>query len=314
MSKKKIILLMLSFVITMVNGINSLIAMEEILKEDIYINKKYKSENFKSREDKKIEILVLHCVGLPDEWVFQNYTLPSDNGGLGVSAHYYVSQTSDIFELVPQKECAFHAGISEWRDLAFKNNVKGLNAISVGIEFQSLGYAQLSNKEGYFPYHFTPFQKKQEKCGISLSKKIMGRNSIKRENVVWHSDVSPSRKTDPGRWFPAEDFAEKGIGVWPSSDRYGEYQLDTSLKAIQAQLQSWGYPNVKPNDVFDEGTKFALQSHYIHYLPHTVNWESYKEKTGGSIFDDINSWLEFPYDKDSLCISLYNLNNGHYKY
>ena len=136
------------------------------------------SQNFRPRGGKKVEALVLHCVGLSDDWVLKNYVLPSSQGGLGVSAHYYIPQCGRIYQLVPETESAFHAGVSEWRNLAQGNGLKGLNDLFIGIEFQSLGYAQLS-KEGYFPYCFTPFQETQIGPGISLSQQIMSR-TLKR--------------------------------------------------------------------------------------------------------------------------------------
>ena len=297
----------------------SVMAMDETVLE---IDKTVVSQNFRSRGGQKPQVLLLHCVGLSDEWVFKNYvyksdsTLPEEKKGLGVSAHYYIPQGGKIYQMVPEEESAFHAGVSEWRSLAQKNNAKGLNDFSIGIEFQSLGYAQI-NGQAYYPYSFTPFHEEQMKSGILLSQQIMKRHNIAAENVVWHSDVSPLRKdgdkalfgkTDPGAMFDGKRLAQHGIGVWPVPDRLTDSQLSFSLEDIQVGLTEWGYPHVTKIGFWDESTKYVLQSHYMHYLPKEVNWDNFKYQTSGSIFDKITDWKEFPYDKDTLAISLQNLN------
>lgn len=282
------------------------------------------SQNFRARGGKKTQVLLLHCVGLDDAWVRKNYGYSTKEGGLGVSAHYYVSQESKkIYQLVPEESSAFHAGVSEWRSLAQESGLQGLNDLSIGIEFQSPGYAQI-NGEGYYPYNFAPFSDEQVSSGILLSKKIMKEHNISPENVVWHSDVSPLRKTntgdilfgktDPGTLFDGKKLAQHGIGVWPSLDRLEDSQLDTSLKAIQAGLQTWGYPHIAPTGLFDEPTKYVLTAHYMHYLPTKVGWDDYKNKTSGSIFDDIIDWKAFPYSKKALSISLENLNKKNFAF
>jgi N-acetyl-anhydromuramyl-L-alanine amidase AmpD len=273
------------------------------------------SENFRSRAGKKPEVLILHCVGLSDEWVFQNYGKSSTNGGLGVSAHYYIPQNGNIFQLVSEDQSAFHAGVSDWRSLCQQHGLKGLNDVSIGIEFQALGYAQRSGIEGYFPYSFTPFQTGQLESGISLCQQIVKQHNIARENVVWHSDITPLRKTDPGPLFDAKLFAQNGIGVWPSSDRLEDKSLSTSLEDIQGTLKEWGYPNVDKTGQFDQATKFVLQSHYIHYLPNAIKWDNFAEqKEGASVFDGVKDWNEFPYDKDVLAIYLQNLTKKHFAF
>lgn len=282
------------------------------------------SQNFRARGGKETKVLLLHCVGLDDAWVRQNYGYSTKEGGLGVSAHYYVSQESKkIYQLVPEKDSAFHAGVSEWRSLAQKSGLQGLNDVSIGIEFQSPGYAQI-NREGYYPYNFASFSEEQITSGVLLGKRIMKEHNISPENVVWHSDVSPLRrtntgdvlfgKTDPGVLFDGKRFAQNGIGVWPSADRLEDNQLDTSLLAIQAGLQGWGYPHIEQTGVFDEPTKYVLTAHYMHYLPNKVSWKEYTDKQSGSIFDEITDWKGFPYSKEALSISLENLNKKNFAF
>lgn len=280
----------------------------------ILIDDSVVSENYSDRGGKLPQVLMLHCVGLSDEWVIQNYGKSKSNGGLGVSAHYYISQEKEgkIYRLVPEELTAFHAGPSGWRLSS------GLNNTSIGIEFQSLGYAQVDG-EGYYPYSFADYSEAQVTSGISICQSIMKDHDISPENVVWHSDVSPIRggnigKTDPGPRFPAKRFAENGIGVWPVSDRLEDDQLDLSLKAIQAGLKLWGYPDIDATGCFDQPTKYVLQSHYMHYLPQDIPWENYIRRQAGSVFDTVKDWEDFPYDKEKLAISLENLNNKNFAF
>ncbi|MBA3813438.1 MAG: N-acetylmuramoyl-L-alanine amidase [Alphaproteobacteria bacterium] len=289
-------------------------ALRAMIQDELEVDKKtIVSENFRDRNGKKSGVLILHCVGLDDAWVSKNYGLNNTNGGLGVSAHYYVSQESKkVYQLVSEELSAFHAGPSEWRSLAKENNLQGLNDISIGIEFQSPGYAQIK-REAYYPYSFASYSEEQINSGILLSKQIIKKHNITPENVVWHSDVSPLRKTDPGALFDGRRFAQNGIGVWPSADRLEDNQLETSLSTIQAGLKSWGYPHVETTDVFDNATKYVLTAHYMHYLPQEVQWEDFKNQASGSIFDTVQEWSDFPYQKDVLAISLENLNRKNFE-
>jgi len=312
-----------SFLIASVIAFGGITLTPPLMAMDVLdIDKTFESENFRSRGGKKPTVLILHCVGLSYEWVKQNYGFTKENGGLGVSAHYYISQESNkTYQFVSEKNSAFHAGVSEWRGLAKQNGLQGLNDMSVGIEFQSSGYGQVEGK-GYYPYSFGSYDERQMDFGKVLCQKIMKEYNISPENVVWHSDVSPLRmdsgkisfgKTDPGPHFPAESFARSGIGVWPSSIRLEDSLLDTSLVSIQEALKAWGYPHIEPTGVFDEETKYVLTSHYMHYLPKEVPcWDDFKNQQNGSIFDTVKKWEEFPYDKEKLFISLENLTKKHF--
>lgn len=306
MFSKKIIFYLSALMIVLTSCISTLIAMDA----ELDILRTYSSKNFRSRADKTPEILVLHCVGLDDKWVFDNYCVPPSEGGMDASAHYYISADAKTYQLVPEDQSAYHAGVSDWRDHAKRLGLKGLNDVSIGIELQSLGYAQLP-KEGYFPLRFTSFSPEQMERGILLSQRIMRKHQIPPENVVWHSDIS-FRKTDPGPQFSAQEWAKKGVGVWPSTTRLEDTPLDTSLTNIQGLLKAWGYPLTTTSGAFDEETKKALQAHCLHYLPGSIHWKTYEEQSSGTVFDSITEWENFPIDKDTLCISLENLVKGHY--
>jgi N-acetyl-anhydromuramyl-L-alanine amidase AmpD len=273
------------------------------------------SQNHRSRNGKPIKVLDIVCVGYSDEWVFDNYGC-NGHKGLDVSSHYYISKDGRGYEFAHEGQSTYHAGISEWRSLAQENALKGLNDASIGVLFQSPGYALIDEKP-YHPFSFSAYSEEQINTGINLCKQIMERHAISAENVVWHSDIAPTRKTDPGPYFPGKRFAQQGVGVWPSTEYSNDSQPNTSLQAIRAGLKKWGYSGIENEQLalFDKPTKFALQAYYMHYLSDQVNWGDYTTlPEGSSIFDTVEGWESFPYNKETLAITLENLNNGKYAF
>ncbi|UYH51824.1 N-acetylmuramoyl-L-alanine amidase [Candidatus Kirkpatrickella diaphorinae] len=132
-----------------------------------------------------------------------------------VSVHYIVPDETDpsyraagytdtkIFNLVDEKDRAWHAGVSYWRG---RNN---LNHSSIGIEIVNLA----TDDHGVFT--FPPYPEKQIAAVKELVHSILQRYpDIDPRNVVAHSDIAPSRKSDPGPKFPWKELYDEGIGTW----------------------------------------------------------------------------------------------------
>ena len=119
---------------------------------------------------------------------YQKLTNKSSN----VSAHYLITRKGIIFNLLCPKYKAWHAGKSKW-----KNNVN-INDYSIGIELENKGH-----EFGYS--NFTNIQYSSLKKLINFMKKNF---NILDENIIFHSDIAPNRKQDPG-----EKFFIKKIGV-----------------------------------------------------------------------------------------------------
>ena len=51
--------------------------------------------------------------------------------------------------------------------------------------------------------------------------KFKKKYSIKKENILGHSDIAPLRKSDPGEKFPWKKLSTYNLGVW-----YKKNQLD----------------------------------------------------------------------------------------
>ncbi len=115
-----------------------------------------------------------------------------------VSCHYFIKTNGEIIKMVPDLYIAWHAGISSWK------KDKLLNSRSIGIEISNPGH-----QHGY-----KNFNKKQVKSIVKISKLLMRKYNIKKENVLGHSDIAPFRKKDPGEKFPWRLLNRKKISLW----------------------------------------------------------------------------------------------------
>jgi N-acetylmuramoyl-L-alanine amidase len=131
-----------------------------------------------------------------------------------VSAHYLISETGAVETLVPESARAWHAGAGEWAGLS------DINSHSIGIELANDG--------------FQPFSNPQMTALEDLLRAVLARWSIAPHRVIGHSDLAPSRKTDPGARFDWQRLALQSLAVWPEADG-ADLPLGPSLKAI-------GYP------------------------------------------------------------------------
>tara|TARA_Y100000816_G_C25933809_1_gene487015 strand:+ start:122 stop:763 length:642 start_codon:yes stop_codon:yes gene_type:complete len=139
--------------------------------------------NYSSRKKNKIvKYIVIHYTGMKS--LKLAYKKLSDYGS-NVSAHYLISRNGTIFNLLCPKYKAWHAGKSKWK------NDTNLNEYSIGIELENKGH-----EYGYTNYTNTQY--------VSLKKLISFLKinfHIKEKNIIFHSDIAPNRKKDPGEKF-----------------------------------------------------------------------------------------------------------------
>ncbi|MBF9189780.1 N-acetylmuramoyl-L-alanine amidase, partial [Enterobacter hormaechei] len=161
----------------------------------------------------RIKVLVIHYTA--DDFDTSLATLTDKN----VSSHYLIPAKPPapqgkprIWQLVPESELAWHAGISFWR------GTNRINDTSVGIELENRGWRKTDGVKT-----FTPFEPGQIAALIPLARDIIARYDIKPQNVVAHSDIAPQRKDDPGPLFPWRELAQQGIGAWPDPGRVNFY-------------------------------------------------------------------------------------------
>tara|TARA_A100001035_G_scaffold146062_1_gene114820 strand:- start:89 stop:832 length:744 start_codon:yes stop_codon:yes gene_type:complete len=157
------------------------------------------SPNFdsKKRNSKQIKFLIFHYTGMKKESdaISRLTKIQSE-----VSCHYLIKKNGDVILMVPDLYTAWHAGKSSWK------NYKSLNKYSIGIEISNPGHQ----------YNYKRYSRKQINSLISLSKLLVKKYKIKKENILGHSDIAPGRKKDPGEKFPWKNLARKKIGLWHS--------------------------------------------------------------------------------------------------
>ncbi len=195
------------------------------------------SPNFGSRDKTiKIDMLVIHYTGLPSTEVsLERMCDPKRE----VSAHYLIDEGGTIYQLVNEKNRAWHAGVSYW------DGETDTNSRSIGIELQNPGHE----------WGYTLFPQLQMEALRELSQDIMSRYQISNRLVLGHSDVAPGRKNDPGHLFNWEWLAKSGVGFWPEPMPVIGPMDSVS---IRKSLNNIGYdPRAKFVDVIT-----AIQQHY----------------------------------------------------
>ena len=176
-----------------------------------------------------------------------------------VSAHYLIDEKGKITQMVREADRAWHAGLSSWQGQT------DTNSRSIGIEIQHEADAP------------TPYKKKQINSLIHLTADILKRNPhIPAHHVLGHSDVAVGRKQDPGAWFPWEDLARAGIGLYvrPHPIVPGPFlQLNDQgqpIEALQSMLALYGY-GVEINGIYDEHTQKVVKAFQMHFRPEKVD-------------------------------------------
>ena len=170
------------------------------------------SPNFDERKA-PVEMLVLHYTGMETA---QKALDRLRDPAAKVSAHYVIDEDGEIYSLVAEDKRAWHAGVSSW------NGKTDINSRSVGIEIVNPGHE----------FGYRPFPDKQIQSVIRLSGEIVKRQAIDLKSIVGHSDIAPTRKTDPGELFPWKKLAENGIGLWTDDFIAPEKSVAEMLSAI----------------------------------------------------------------------------------
>ena len=140
------------------------------------------SPNYNERGGRRIRQLILHYTGMRSGAEAEARLADPQSG---VSAHYLLHEDGEVVRLVPEALRAWHAGVSRWR------GADDLNSTSIGIELVNPGHE----------WGYRPFPEAQMRSLLRLAAAICARHRIDRAEVIGHSDVAPTRKTDPGELF-----------------------------------------------------------------------------------------------------------------
>lgn len=216
-----------------------------------YIDRTYTAKS----QDSRVQFLILH------------YTAGHFAGSLKtlvdgpVSSHYLVNDDPPtIYQLVDENRRSYHAGVSYWKGSS------ALNAASVGIEIVGLGYVNTPQGRVWPDY-----PQAQMDAVIALSKKIIREHNIRPDRVLGHSDIAPTRKTDPGPRFPWKRFAEEGLIVWPDASLVAQRRLVyeqelPDVEWFQVMLEKHGFA-VPRNGEYDEVTRSVIGAFQMKYRP-----------------------------------------------
>ncbi len=134
------------------------------------------------KKNKIVKFIILHYTGMADlKSAYKKLSSLNSN----VSCHYLISRNGIIYNLLCPKIKAWHAGLSEWK------NLSNLNDYSLGIELENKGHE----------FGYNNFTNKQYSSLKKLLFFLCSNHFIKFEDIIYHSDISPNRKKDPGEKF-----------------------------------------------------------------------------------------------------------------
>jgi N-acetylmuramoyl-L-alanine amidase len=135
-----------------------------------------------------------------------------------VSAHYLIGAEGTLWQMVDEKDRAWHAGAGEWRGQI------DINSRSIGIE--------LDNRGDH------PFAGPQMAVLEWLLPEVMQRWSIPPSGVIGHSDMAPGRKSDPGPRFDWERLERQSLAARRGRDAGPQ---DARIDLFRALAQDAGF-------------------------------------------------------------------------
>lgn len=212
--------------------------------------------------DSRIRFLVMHYTEIGEAPSLR--VLTQEN----VSAHYVVPDAPRtergapvVYQLVPESERAWHAGVSAWQ------GATELNGVSIGIENVNRGPIDTPHGRMWAPY-----PPAQVDAIVRLAKDIVARYRIPPTRVVGHSDIAPQRKIDPGPLFPWRALAKAGVGAWPDDETVAARLAGrppkslVDVRELQLKLARYGY-DVATDGVLDDRTRRVFSAFQMHFRP-----------------------------------------------
>ena len=137
---------------------------------------------------------------------------------------------------------------------------------SIGIEIVNPGHE----------YGYRDFPDLQIDALIKLCRDIVARHPIRRERVLAHSDIAPTRKKDPGEKFPWDRLAAAGVGLWvePSpvdgGRTFSAIDKGAEVEKLQKQLARFGY-DLKITGRYDDDTRSVVTAFQRHFRTERVD-------------------------------------------
>jgi N-acetylmuramoyl-L-alanine amidase len=135
-------------------------------------------------------VIIHHTAQNSCEQTLKTFTLQRTK----VSAHYVICKDGTIHHMLNDYLRAWQAGVSKW------GNFTDINSSSIGIELDNNGNE--------------PFPASQITSLIHLLDTLKRNYAIPAANFIGHADVAPGRKVDPNAYFPWQQLAQRGFGLW----------------------------------------------------------------------------------------------------
>ncbi len=191
-----------------------------------------------------LDTLTLSLPDRPEMEVSAHYIIPREpgcamsgdyrNSLIGHDVHLNYEEQAPVLQVVHPRERAWHAGASKFSNWNGINDCgRGLNNCTIGIEFEAPGYGAGKNL-----FNFVPFTNYQRDTAIALIADLVAEYHIPPQNIVAHSTIAPSRKTDPGPLFFWKDLHDAGLGYLPTPVMPDEMP---DILTIQQQLFFAGF-------------------------------------------------------------------------
>lgn len=176
------------------------------------------------KKNRTVKYIILHYTGMKDlKTAYLRLMDPSSE----VSSHYLISKSGKIYNLLCPKLKAWHAGKSKWK------NEENLNESSIGIEIENKGHE----------FGYTNFTNSQYQSLNKLINSLIVNFRIENQNILYHSDIAPNRKKDPGEKFYFEKM---------DMSRYKQINKTPRQITIKKMLISYGFSKDYINMYFED--------------------------------------------------------------
>ncbi len=219
--------------------------------------------------DIRVDTLIFHYTGMPTA---KEALERLCNREAKVSTHYLVDEQGTVFHLVPEEKQAWHAGISCW------NGKAAINENSIGIEIVNPGHE----------YGYRPFPQVQMDAVLGLSQEILTRHRIAPKDIVGHSDIAPTRKTDPGELFDWKFLAKNNVGIWPKVGKVKNPRAviaapgdeGREVEMFQGLLNKYGY-HIRVDGFYGQKTEEVIRAFKRHFVQERVDafWDNIAQAT-----------------------------------
>ena len=208
------------------------------------------------RQKKLIKFIIIHYTGMKSE---KSAIRKLINSSSKVSSHYFIKNSGQIINMVPDLYVAWHAGKSNWG----KYNL--LNRYSIGIEINNPGH-----ENGY-----KKFKLNQILSLKKLLKFLINKYNIGNQHILGHSDIAPNRKKDPGEKFPWKELAKNRLCQWHNLNE--KKIIKFRKQKITSKNESIFIKNLYRIGYSKKNIKFAVKAFQRRYRQALINGKIDKE-------------------------------------